>query len=56
MALPLRELVAADFVIQVNLPGMDMSRSEAYQQAMEAGYEVTRKALPPLKEALDAVI
>ena len=47
------ELAAADFVIQVNLPGIDMLRFDSYRQATEAGYEAARKALPSLKEALN---
>jgi len=48
------ELAAADFVIQVDLPGIDMLRFDSYRQAIEAGYETARKSLSSLKEALSA--
>lgn len=51
--LALRELVAADFVFQVDLPKVDMLRFDAYREAIEAGYETAQKAMPLLKEALD---
>lgn len=49
-----RELALADCVIEVDLPGMDMLRFDAYADAIRVGYETARRTLPAIGKVPNA--